>query len=130
MDLFRFWLVAVMFVYIHEKCSSFSDKMVLRALLTHQMDKKESSFMGLVDFEAWKETAPSIRKFRFSVKVNIYLKPCMYLKSEHMNSGFSIWKTRMCKIAHLSWNSETTNMWKVPCHPPGRHAMIIPFRTP
>ena len=51
MDFFRFWLVAAMFVYIHTKCSSFTNRMLWRALLTHQMDKKESTFMGLFGFE-------------------------------------------------------------------------------
>ena len=32
--------------------------------------------------EKWKETAPQKRKFRLSIKVNIYLKPCIRLKSE------------------------------------------------
>ena len=31
-----------MFVYIHKKCSSFSDWMVLRALLTHQWIKRKA----------------------------------------------------------------------------------------
>ena len=35
--------------------------------------------------EGWKETAPWKRKFRFSVKVNIYLKLCICLKSENVN---------------------------------------------
>ena len=35
--------------------------------------------------ERWKETAPWKRKLRFSVKVNIYLKPCICLKSENVN---------------------------------------------
>ena len=36
-------------VYIPTECSGFTDWMAWRALLTHQMDKKES--MGLVGFE-------------------------------------------------------------------------------
>ena len=35
--------------------------------------------------KGWKETAPWKRKFRFSVKVNIYLKPCICLISENVN---------------------------------------------
>ena len=35
--------------------------------------------------EGRKETAPWTRKFRLSVKVNIYLKPGIYLKSENVN---------------------------------------------
>ena len=41
----------------------------------------------------WKETAPCKRKIRFSVKVNIYLKPCIY------------WKWRRSKKKKLNfWN--------------------------
>ena len=40
-----------MFVYIHTKGSSYTDWMVWMALKTHQIDKKESSFIGLVGFE-------------------------------------------------------------------------------
>ena len=50
-DDFRFWLVAAMFVYIHTKCYGFTNRMVWKVLYTHQMFKKESSFMCLVDFE-------------------------------------------------------------------------------
>ena len=43
----------------------------------------------LVGFEhplrGGKETCPSTRKLRFSIKVNIYLKPCIHLKSENVN---------------------------------------------
>ena len=35
--------------------------------------------------EVWNETAPWTRKFRFNVKVIIYLQPCMYLKFENVN---------------------------------------------
>ena len=35
--------------------------------------------------EVWNETAPWTKKFRFTVKVNIYLQPCMYLKFENVN---------------------------------------------
>ena len=46
------------------------------------MDKKESSFMGLVGvpFKGWKETDPWKRKFKICVKVNIYFKLCICLK--------------------------------------------------
>ena len=51
------------------------------------MKKKAVSWDWLISVpnEGWKETAPSERKFRFSVKVNIYLKPCICLKSENVN---------------------------------------------
>ena len=53
------------------------------------MDKKRKQFHGfgwfLLPTEGWKETAPWKRKFRFSVKVNIYLRPCICLKSENKN---------------------------------------------
>ena len=53
------------------------------------MYKKDSSLMGFGWFwvvtEGRKETAPWTRKFSFSVKVNIYLNPCIYLKSENVN---------------------------------------------
>ena len=39
-DHFLFWLIAAMRVYIHKKCSDFTDWMVWRALYTHQMDRK------------------------------------------------------------------------------------------
>ena len=48
---FLSWLVAAMFLYTLIKCSGFIDWMVLRALKTHQMDKKENTFMRLVSFE-------------------------------------------------------------------------------
>ena len=48
---FLSWLVAAMFLYTLLKCSGFIDWMVLRALKTHQMDKKENTFMRLVGFE-------------------------------------------------------------------------------
>ena len=35
--------------------------------------------------EGWKEAAPLQRKLRFSVQVNIYLKPCICLKYENVN---------------------------------------------
>ena len=35
--------------------------------------------------KGWNETAPWIRKFRSNVKANIYLKPCIHLKSEKVN---------------------------------------------
>ena len=40
-----------------------------------------------VPTEKWKETATWKRKFRFCVKVSIYLKPCICLKSENVNTG-------------------------------------------
>ena len=56
------------------------------------MDKKESRFMVWwfhgwfwVPTEGWKETAPWKRKFRFSVKANMYMKPCICLKSKNVN---------------------------------------------
>ena len=36
-----------------------------------------------VPTEGWKGTAPWAKKFRFSIKVNVYLKPCIHLKSEN-----------------------------------------------
>ena len=79
-----------MFVYIHTKCSGFTDWIVWRALQTHQMDKKESSFMGLVGFECPLRDEKKLlleqeNLFRFSVKFNIYLKSCIHLKSENVN---------------------------------------------
>ena len=32
----------------------------------------------------WKETALWTRKLRFSIKVNIYLKPCIHIKPENV----------------------------------------------
>ena len=51
------------------------------------MDEKQIHGFGwfLVSTERWKETVPWKRKFRFGVKSNIYLKPCICLKSENMN---------------------------------------------
>ena len=49
-----------MFVYVHTKCSSFTDWMVWMALKIHQMDKKESNLMGLVAFKGPVRGEPSI----------------------------------------------------------------------
>ena len=56
------------------------------------MHKKEISFMGLVGFEGplrvEKNPAPWKKKFRFGVKVNIYLKSSIHLKSENVNVDY------------------------------------------
>ena len=65
-----------MFVYIHTKWSGFIGWMVWRAL--------QVLWLWLVLRDPWggKKTGPWTKKFRFSVKVNIYLKPCIHLRSK------------------------------------------------
>ena len=62
--------------------------LILRTGWPTKWIKKQIHGFGwfLVSTERWKETAPWKRKFRFSVKANIYLKPCICLKSENMNT--------------------------------------------
>ena len=92
------------------------------------MDKKENSFMGLVGLswvpnEEWKETAPLKIKFRFSVKVNIYLKPCICLESENVSiknedaTGKIFW---IFEILHLKI-IKLENGWGMNWPPPTKY---------
>ena len=92
------------------------------------MDKKENSFMGLVGLswvpnEEWKETAPLKIKFRFSVKVNIYLKPCICLESENVSiknedaTGKIFW---IFEILHLKIR-KLENGWGMNWPPPTKY---------
>ena len=85
---FLFWLVAAIFVYIY------TDKMLwlywldgLEGPLNPPNGSKWKQFHGFgwfwVPTEEWNENASWKRKTRFKAKVNIYLKPCICLKSDN-----------------------------------------------
>ena len=86
--------------------------------------------MGLFGFECpltqgWKETAPLTRKFWFKVKLSIYLKPCMYLKSENVNienvgtTGENFWYFQILHSKMGKWTyNELTSPKEILPHSP------------
>ena len=85
---FQFWLIAACLSILTQ-----NDLAILTGWFRGPSKRtnwiKKKQFHGFdyfwVPSERWKETGPWKRKFRFSVKVNIYLKPCMHPKSKNVN---------------------------------------------
>ena len=96
--------MASMFDYIHSKYSTFLTGWFERTSKPTKWIKKKlfhgfGWFWGPTD--GWKETSPwtrKPRKFRFSVIVNIYLKPCIHLKSENVKMWILKMKALQAKI--------------------------------
>ena len=100
-----------MFIHINTKWSGYTDWVVSRPSKRTNWIKKQFHGFGYfwVPSERWKETAPWKRKFRFSVKVNIYLKPCMHPKSKNVNienkgaAGKNFWTFEILHFKMGKW---------------------------
>ena len=70
-----------------------------------------------VPTEGWKETAPW-KKIRFTVKVNIFLKPCICLKSEYWRWGCQ-WQNffELLESCISKWENGQRMNWSSKCNP-------------
>ena len=79
----------------------------------------------LVSTKGYKETAPWKRKFRFSVKLSICLKPCVCLKSEIVNiENEDATGKKVLNFSYLAFQNEKMDwewtdlpLWNIPPSP-------------